>query len=83
MIKDIFVVHDTKAGVFGQPFYAENISVAMRSFRYAANDKNTEIGKYPSDFNLYHLGNYDDATAKFQLQDSPVHLAIASSLLEG
>lgn len=82
MIKDIFVVQDSKVGAFGLPFFAENISVAMRSFRYAANDINTEVGKFPSDFNLYHLGAYDDTNAKLELLPSPIHLAIAASLVE-
>lgn len=82
MIKEIFVVHDSKAAAFGSPFHAENAATALRSFRYAANDRNTEIGKYPSDFSLYHLGNYDDHTAKYQLLDSPAHIAIAATLVE-
>lgn len=83
MIKDIFVVHDSKVQAFGIPFFAENISVALRSFKYAANDKNTEVGKYPSDFSLYHLGAYDDTTAKIDLLPAPYHLAIAATLIEG
>lgn len=83
MIKDIFVVHDAKVGAFGTPFYAENISVAIRSFKYAANDHTTEIGKYPTDFSLYHLGTYNDQTATFETQPAPIHLALAATLVEG
>lgn len=82
MIKDIFVVRDTKVGAFATPFYLENISVAMRAFAHAANDPTTDVGRYPSDFSLYHLGTYDDETAKFDLMPEPFHLALASTLVE-
>ena len=54
----------------------------MRAFIYAANDLTTDVGRYPSDFSLYHLGTYDDETAKFDLMPEPFHLALASTLVE-
>jgi len=82
MIKDVFVVQDAKVQAFGTPFFLENITVAIRAFAHAANDKQNDIGRYPTDFNLYHLGTYDDQTAKFDLLPAPFHLALASTLIE-
>lgn len=82
MIKDVFVVRDVKVGAFATPFYLENISVAMRAFAHAANNKETDCGRYPDDFSLYHLGTYDDETGKFDLLPEPFHLALASTLVE-
>lgn len=82
MITDLFAVFDAKTRAFGKPFHAENMGTAVRHFRYAANDKNCDIGKYPEDFTLYHLGAYDDSNARIDLQQVPIEIAQALGLVE-
>jgi len=59
----VLAVFDDKTKVFCSPFTAQTISAALRDFAYAANDLDSNIGRYPSDFSLFHIGNYDDETA--------------------
>lgn len=80
MLKQVFSVYDKKAKIFCQPFYAENSEVAIRSFAYAANDKTVDLGRYPTDFDLFKLGSFDDQTGKFDLHE-PEHLASAFTLV--
>lgn len=81
MRNNVYSVYDQKAKVFCQPFCSLNDETALRAFAYSANDTSTEIGRYPSDFDLYNLGFFDDQTGKFDLQDA-VHLSSALQLIE-
>lgn len=80
MIHQLYSVYDRKAKVFCKPFTAENHEVAVRSFAFAANDKTTDIGRYPEDFVLYHLGSFDDNSAAHNLVE-PESLIPALSCL--
>jgi len=64
MIQVIVSVKDTAAQAFGRPFFVPAIPVAVRSFRDEVNrkDSDTDLAKHPSDFELYELGSFDDAT---------------------
>lgn len=63
----VFSVFDAKAGVFTAPFVAVNDQTAMRGFYHAANDPTLEICRFAPDFNLYHLGSFDETTGTFEL----------------
>lgn len=77
---DVFAVYDSKVGAYAQPFYSANISTATRAFAYAANDPSTEIGRFPSDMALFHLGTFDDQSAEFDLV-TPFRVCLAHTLL--
>lgn len=80
MIRDMFSVFDFGSKVFCTPFFSENISTAVRAFRHAANDPQSEISKYPSDFALYHFGTFDDTKCEITTI-TPVQLAVAISFV--
>lgn len=56
----MYAVYDRKASVFARPFCSPNDAMAMRSFRAARQDPATELSKFPEDFTLYRLGDFDD-----------------------
>lgn len=58
----VYSVYDVKAMVYGKPFYCKNDGEALRLFGDVSRDKETMIGKHPSDFQLFHLGDFDDVT---------------------
>lgn len=58
----VFTIQDKKSAAHLPPFYCVNRDVALRHFKNAANDKQTEIGRNPEDFNLYLIGEFDDNT---------------------
>jgi len=64
----IVAVRDRAADVFMQPFFVHSIGAAIRSFGDEINraDKDNALFKHPADFDLYHLGEYDDAFAQFE-----------------
>ncbi|QXP44311.1 MAG: nonstructural protein [Arizlama microvirus] len=71
-----YAIYDTKARCFSQPFYAPNDEVALRMFQITAGDPGSNLSKFPADFSLHHLAEYDDEIASFtQTQPRPLGLA--------
>lgn len=65
MKTQILVIRDIKLDCFGQPQACASIGVGARAFSDAINnpERNTDMSKHPEDFELWHIGEYDDATA--------------------
>jgi len=76
----IYSVFDKKTGVYGQPFFLNHETHAIRAVQQAANDLTTSIGQYPGDYALYCLGNFDDASGGFD-DLNPQHVIEITSLV--
>lgn len=58
-----FGVRDVKAEAFvGTPIFVRARGLAVRAFGDQANDPSSDIGKYPADFQLFELGEWDEVT---------------------
>jgi hypothetical protein len=79
---EMFSVYDQKARAFCTPFFCPNEHVALRAFTSSANDQTTEIGRYPTDFSLFALGSFDDATGAFDIKSEPQHIALALTVVQ-
>jgi len=82
MVKFMFSVFDSKAQAYGNPFYSPRQDLAIRDFVAAARDASSIISKFPEDFQLVEIGEYDDAVCTFCLHDKPIPLGLASQLME-
>lgn len=74
MIKQMFSIRDTKSAIYSDPFYAITHGVAERNFHEIANDSSSIVYKHPEDFDLYHIGEFDDNTGKCQILETPKHV---------
>jgi len=81
MIHKLYSVFDVKTQVFCKPFYAENDATALRGFTYAANDKTTDIGRWPEDYSLFFLGSFDDSDCTIVTVTAPLSIAHAIALV--
>jgi len=70
----LFSIFDSKANVFHAPFAAVNADVAMRQFEASASDLNSLLYKFPSDFSLFHVGDFDDGNGTVQALEEFVNL---------
>jgi len=70
----IYSIRDSKAGIFNTPFYQSSHGEAERSFHQLVRDPKSTVSQYPEDFDLYHLGTYDDQSGKMELLDTPAHM---------
>jgi len=58
-----FSMRDVKAETYAAPFFVPNESIAIRLLSELVLDKRSTLGKYPQDFSLYRIGEYDTTTA--------------------
>lgn len=78
----IFVVRDSKANTFGNPFFLSSVGVAVRSLSDEINRQQdpTTLSNHPEDFELYHLGEYDPIPGRFELFPDPRSVTVCSQL---
>lgn len=60
-----FSVFDKIAQAFMPPFFLPNIGMAIRAFGDDVARPNSHLAKHPSDFDLYHIGCFDDNNADY------------------
>lgn len=78
----VYAIYDVKAEAYMQPFNAETAGLALRSFAGAANDPQTTIGKFPTDFILYEIATFDEHTGRYESYPEPKHLGLAKEYVE-
>ena len=59
-------VFDSASSLFGRPFYVAATGQAIRSFTDEINNKESELGKHPSDYELFCLCTFDDNKGVFR-----------------
>lgn len=64
MLIKICSVKDSAAQAFGRPLFVPSVGVAQRSFSDEVNRvaEDNHMNRYPSDFELYEIGEFDDST---------------------
>jgi hypothetical protein len=82
MIFKTFTVYDSKTEAYLQPFFVNSKGAAIRSFSDASNEPGHQFNKYPEDFTLFELGEYDDATAELTRLDALVSLGTAIEFIK-
>nr|QJB20094.1 MAG: nonstructural protein [Microvirus sp.] len=73
----IFTIRDSKGECYNTPFFQKTTGEAERSFRELVNDQKSMVSKYPDDFDLYMVGEYNDQTGVIEPMDTPLHLVKA------
>jgi hypothetical protein len=82
MITSYFSVWDKKARAYAQLFPAVTAGAAERSFSEALKAPDSLLGKYPSDFCLYRVFDFDDDTGSVvNVFDPPMVICEALSLV--
>lgn len=65
MILKVFTVYDSKAG-YMTPFFQNSSGLALRAFQNTVNNPETQFCKYPTDFTLMEIAEYNDETGDFK-----------------
>lgn len=71
-IHQVVSVFDGALQAFVRPFTVPAVGVAMRSFMDEAAKGDSDIAKHPGDYELHHLGTFEDTTGRFTPVDSDV-----------
>lgn len=77
----LFVVHDSKTDSYGIPFFRDFTANALREWAEVASnteDKQNQIAKYPGDFSLFEVGEFDQSTGVLSLYEVKFNHGLAS-----
>jgi len=77
MVFGLYSVYDEKAQVYGLPTCFSTDGLALRSFEDLVSNPNSNVNKYPSDFKLYRIGEFNDNNAEM-ISCTPIYLAVGS-----
>lgn len=75
----LFSVYDSKADAFAAPFTMRSKGEALRGWMDVCNDKTTQMYKYPEDFSLMEIGEFDELTGEISKPLAPMNLGLAAS----
>ncbi len=64
MKTQIFVIYDSKANAYMQPWFLTTIPMAIRAFQDCIADPKHNFGAHPEDYTLFDIGQFDAQTAK-------------------
>lgn len=76
MKQQVFSVFDSKAETFNTPFFMAAKGQALRGFQDEVNRKDSEIGKHPEDYTLFHIGEVDLETGLITPLTTPNSLGL-------
>lgn len=76
-----FSVFDSAANLFLEPFWAPTIEVAIRGFREAVTREGHQFQKFPEDYTLFHLGEFDQERGEL-VPATPRSLGVAITFLQ-
>jgi len=79
---EIVVVRDIVADVYAQPQFVPSLGAFVRGFADEVNraDDKNQLYMHPEDFEVYHIGVYDDATCDFELFANKKQIAAGRSV---
>lgn len=76
---NVYTVQDLAGVFYHRPFFTQNDATARRLCSAMANDPNSECYRSPSDFNLLHIGYWDDESGALD-PCTPAHVCNFISL---
>lgn len=75
----VFTVYDSAARAYIPPFFMAETAQAQRTFGDCASTPDHAFCKYPNDFCLYEVGEFDDATGVLIPYKEHTNLGLAAS----
>lgn len=77
----IFAVYDCKAEAYMTPFFMQSRGTAVRSFTEVSFRKDNAFSKYPEDFTLFLVGEWEDSHSRFDVYNTPISLGTGLELI--
>lgn len=83
MIYQVVSVHDRAAAAFGRPIFVASLGQAIRSFQDELNRNapDNQMHHHPDDFDMFHLGTFNEENGTFTNLDEPDPIAIGKQLI--
>lgn len=74
-------IFDIKTARYLPPFYAVTHGHAIRMFTDHTNERGTPLNLHPEDYQLFHLGDFNDELGVFENRPRPEPLAQAIEVI--
>lgn len=78
----IYTIRDKKMGTHLRPMYVPHLVEIQRNLITVLQDEKSTIAKFPSDYELYQLGTFDEETAVYELETKPTFIMNMTDLKE-
>jgi len=69
----VFSVYDSKVEAYKQPFFLSTKGEAIRGLLECLEKNDHPFAKWPADFTLFELGEYDDSNGKMLPLSAPIN----------
>jgi len=80
MKQRMYAIRNSKAECYNTPFFQKTHGEAERSFRELTRDSNSMVSKYPDDYDLWYLGEYDTTLGTVNALQTPQHILKAVNI---
>lgn len=74
-MKKVLAVFDKKTALYDPAGMCRTYGEATRDWDIIRKNPETKIAKFPADFDLYHIADYDEETGKYTNLNPPTQLA--------
>ena len=82
MIYPMYVIRDTKVGFDPQIILQMNEQSAVRGFQFMMSNENSMQGKFPADYELYKIGDYDTDSGIVDPVNPPKFIVNGGTIIE-
>lgn len=73
----VYSVYDVKTEAYLNPFYMKTRGEAVRAWGEVVNDPQTNFCKFPTDYVLYEIGEFDDAKGTIECYEPRIPIGTA------
>ena len=73
----MYVVFDAGVNAYQTPFFSPSAREAMYAFTEARRNPESDFYKWANDYTLFRLGHFNQHSAEFHLEDSPIKVLCA------
>lgn len=76
-MKYLFCIYDSKIPVYEELLALRSKAEAIRMFETTVQTKDNRLNKYPSDYSMFLIGEWDEETGLITSYPAPQHIASA------
>lgn len=78
----LFSIYDSKTEVFSQPFHVVTTAQAIREFQSLVGSSDNMIGKFPEDYSLFEVAEFDDNKCVYENLIAPSRVCLATEFVQ-
>jgi len=82
MVLKVYSVFDSKAEAYNSPFLAITRGAAIRAVTDSVNDPKSVYHRWPADFTLFEIGEFDDSSGRTTMNPSNINCGCLIEFVE-